>query len=249
MQESTFTGWDFTNIWGINEGLDYPDLRLNSRYAIGCTIDTDCDSCRKCVTSYCINQAPGEDLKNECTPDYHTCLNDYTRQGNDGTCNGLGNCDNSSRLGNVTIGNVCINGTDTNPTTSINCDIWSDCIYHSITANEYYIGYLGDGTSTCNDTDWQTTGTTWNTSLGYRINETGHFDTCPEEFYYILPGAPTTHTAGGGGNFPETAALKEVLPPTPAPTTLSLGGFLQSIGLKMLWQSIKNWFLTIGIRL
>jgi hypothetical protein len=48
----------------------------------GCCTDTDCGACKRCSNSVCVNQAAGDDLKNDCPPsDCHT-----------GACNGQGAC-------------------------------------------------------------------------------------------------------------------------------------------------------------
>lgn len=32
-QQATFTNWDFTNVWNINEGINYPELRMSNIYS------------------------------------------------------------------------------------------------------------------------------------------------------------------------------------------------------------------------
>ena len=143
-----------------------------------CTNHTDCGLCEKCINYSCVNQSNNEDLKDECDISYTSCLNAYTRQGSNGYCDGAGSCDTSSSLLNVSPGNVCINGNDTNPTSSVYCSIWKDCIAGLTSAEEYYVGYAGNGTSTCVDTDWVNKGTIWETPEDYEILITEHAENC-----------------------------------------------------------------------
>lgn len=138
----------------------------------GCSEDGDCEVCEKCVAYTCVNQADGVDLKNECFDAYISCLNDYTRQGGDGFCDGLGACDVDNSLLNVSVGNVCRNGDDINPDNITNCDVWIDCVVSENNASKYYVGYVGDGTNFCNLTDWVLTGTYWYAPEYNFINKT-----------------------------------------------------------------------------
>ena len=126
-----------------------------------CLNNSDCALCEKCSFGYCINQNSSEDLKDECGSS-STCPNAYTTSTESGFCDGAGACDLT--VADVSAGNVCIAGADTNPTVGVNCGVWSDCVVGETSVNEYYVGYVGDGTATCNDTDWQATGSTWNVS-------------------------------------------------------------------------------------
>jgi hypothetical protein len=75
---------------------------------------------------------------------------------------------------------------DTNPTSEVNCGIWSNCVQYAASADQYYIGYAGDGTSTCVDIDWQSTGSFWNVSLeGYLIDTTEKVENCSESDYSV----------------------------------------------------------------
>jgi hypothetical protein len=181
-QQATFVDWDFANIWTIDGGVTYPDLITEEH--LECLVDSDCGLCDGCEFGLCVVQPMYEDLKDECPISFNACLNNYTLQGPGGFCGGhmfqKGVCDVSSGAANVSVGNVCINGTDTNPTSGVNCGIWKNCIYENTFANEYYVGYIGDGTDTCIDTDWQPTGTIWNASVDYYVKTTEHAETCQE---------------------------------------------------------------------
>jgi surface protein len=146
-----------------------------------CINDSDCGFCAYCNVGVCDNQTVAQDLKDECSASFDACLNPYILQGPNGLCDGGGACDISSGLGNVSSGNVCDSGLDVDPTISINCGNWSDCITGNMSADEYYVGYAGDGTALCVDVDWQPAGTLWNATIGYQINDTEHTDICQEE--------------------------------------------------------------------
>lgn len=145
-----------------------------------CTEDANCSACMKCDlnSSTCILQNSSEDLKDDCGTAFTSCLNEYVLQGGDGFCNGFGSCDLDNVHANVTAGHVCISGADANATAGVNCGTWSDCVSDAVSANEYYVGYVGDGTSICVDTDWQDASSVWNIKSGYVIGSTGHVDTC-----------------------------------------------------------------------
>jgi len=147
----------------------------NTQYE--CITDNDCALCEKCVAGSCTYQTNSEDTKNECNATYN-CANDWTtNQTGTGYCDGAGSCNNTNILNNVTTGNVCITGADTNPTNTTYCGIWSDCNSSQCSYYNYYVGYQGDGTSNCNDTDWQVESIT-NIPDNYVNNLTGHYDNC-----------------------------------------------------------------------
>jgi len=142
--------------------------------------------CDACQSGSCGNADDNTDPGNDCTATYTSCDNKYTLKGIEGTdadgyCDNAGACDtNDGGLSNVSEGNVCYNGVDQNPDITTNCGIWGDCVQYSDSANEYYVGYVGDGTDTCTDTDWQSSGTTWDATSGYLISVTEKADDCQE---------------------------------------------------------------------
>jgi hypothetical protein len=71
VRQSSYVGWDFTNVWRINEGVSYPN------FADQCDIDSECGTCMKCIAHSCLYQTFGEDLKSECPASY---------------CDGVGAC-------------------------------------------------------------------------------------------------------------------------------------------------------------
>jgi surface protein len=152
-----------------------------------CTNDNECGTCMKCVANNCVNETNLEDFKNECN-NGTGCLNPYTLQNQNGLCNGQGQC-NGNTTTNVSIGNVCINGNDTNPTISVNCGTWANCTTNSTTAPQYYVGYAGNATTTCVQNDWIISGTNLQASSGFQFlnNEIG--STCAQ---ILIPTLPTT---------------------------------------------------------
>jgi len=85
---------------------------------------------------------------------YDACSNAYTRQGPDGYCDGGGALDTNDALLNVSAGNVCIAGADTQPTAGVNCDEYGAFVDGACKYSGYYAGYTGDGAATCVITDW-----------------------------------------------------------------------------------------------
>jgi len=67
-----------------------------------------------------------------------------------------------------------------NPTAGINCGTWGDCVIGQTSANEYYVGYVGDGSGNCIETDWQDASSTWDVTADYLIDTTEKVDTCSE---------------------------------------------------------------------
>lgn len=112
------------------------------------------------------------------TATYDTCLNDYTRQGPTGYCDGAGALDTDGATTYVSVGNVCYVGTDANPNATTYCGIWSDCVAEATTADEYYVGYAAGGTGVCVASGWVATGTTFTTETGQTILTTESVDTC-----------------------------------------------------------------------
>jgi len=127
---------------------------------------------KKCVANSCENQLDSEDLKDECTASYDACSNAWTRQGADGLCDGSGACDTDDATTDVSAGNVCIDGADSNPTTGVNCGTWSDCTDGACVADEYWVGYVGDGSEICVETDWQDASSTYDVPDNYIISAT-----------------------------------------------------------------------------
>ena len=113
------------------------------------------------------------------TPVYTSCPNFWTRQGGDGYCDGAGSLDADDALTNVSAGNVCTGfGVDANPDVTTNCDLWYDCADNGCTAAEYYVGYVGDGTTVCVDTGWVASGSSYNVSDNYIMNDSTNGATC-----------------------------------------------------------------------
>ena len=181
--------WNYVSSYDVSlDGLTHPaDIRtydgvnlfiLGSNNVVQvynfveCGDNNDCSLCEKCVDNFCVNQTSDEDLKDECELNFTTCFNDYIKQGSDGFCDGYGSCDINNNLLNVSEGNVCYNGNDINPYADVNCDIWIDCIKDEVSANNYYVGYNGDGTNNCIGTDWILIGENWFAPEGNSINET-----------------------------------------------------------------------------
>ena len=125
---------------------------------------------------------------------------------------------------NVSAGNVCISAVNYNvdPNATVRCGIWSECVIGSCAPNEYNVGYAGDGTNTCVDTDWKVMGYSW-TSSGYRIQVTEHAGACNVTTTGGVAGTPAYSTCsntytrngtqttgycnGAGGNATATATL------------------------------------------
>jgi surface protein len=150
-----------------------------------CTLDSDCSACKVCnvTLGVCQNALVGTDVKDDCTPGFSSCYNIAVMSGPNGDCNGYGACDLSSNRVNVSVGKVCLAGSETDPGASAYCGIWSDCAYHGTTASEYYVGVIGNGVAQCVDTNWQVTGTQQNATSGYWWAATGHFDQCLGELF------------------------------------------------------------------
>lgn len=170
-----YYAFKFADNWGYTGRMGVRRIELQE---VECSINEDCDLCEKCIDTSCVNQSGIEDLKNECEISFDNCLNNYIRQGGDGYCDGSGFCDVDDTLLNVTAGNVCDNGSDVNPTSEINCGNWSDCVLDNCFANEYYVGYIGNGTDICIDTDWQSTETTYNVPDNYIVSATNKQNEC-----------------------------------------------------------------------
>jgi hypothetical protein len=145
-----------------------------------CSLDSECGFCEKCGVEDCVLQNTSEDVKDECAAS-SSCLNAFSYDLATGYCDGAGTCDAYSS--NVSEGNVCINSSnyDTNPTSGVYCSIWSDCVQYEISANEYYVGYLGDGTENCSSSDWQSAGTVQLASFGTRFANNEQIDSCSLE--------------------------------------------------------------------
>jgi hypothetical protein len=136
-----------------------------------CDVDADCGICEKCVANECVYQTAEEDLKSECDEEYN-CINAYTRQNYNGLCDGAGACNTTALQSYVSVGNVCIDGLDTDPNATVNCAIGKDCIQYNTNASEYYLGYNNSGQ--CVDTDWQPKNSVWSVPEGFYISVTQH---------------------------------------------------------------------------
>ena len=83
---------------------------------------------------------------------------------------------------NITSGDVCVGTFYEHSVENYNqgwyADIWKDCVIGATSAEEYYVGYVGDGTPTRTDINWLDTGTNWTAPRGYRINRTEHTENC-----------------------------------------------------------------------
>jgi len=114
----------------------------------------------------------------EAVPAKNACLNAYTRMGPNGYCSGGTTLDTNSSLANVTAGNVCIAGADTNPTVAVKCATWYGCIAGACSVQDYYVGYAGTGAATCVATDWVSSGTPGNVAQGTVISITANASSC-----------------------------------------------------------------------
>jgi len=129
-----------------------------------CINDVCCDSdctglCKTCsgndggTAGTCHNTADNYDLDFECAgPSYDACSNQYTRIGPDGFCDGAGVCDTNDASTYVSAGDVCYQGSSTDPSGNTNCgtgaqncycdndwyqcDATNDCTY-----DQYYVGF------------------------------------------------------------------------------------------------------------
>jgi len=170
---------------------------ISAQFSLPCTADSNCSFCEKCVNLTCTDQSSSEDVKGECDTSA-SCSNDYMISTQTGFCDGAGAC--NTALSNVSAGDVCVGGSSTDPTAGLNCDTWRDCVDEAQSADEYYVGYVGDGTATCDDTDWQATGSTWDVPFKSWINVTEHAATCS---YELIP-----------TSYPEIYAINYVINPT-----------------------------------
>ncbi len=135
------------------------------------------------------------------SPSYDACSNNWTRQGPDGYCDGSGSLDTDDALTNVSAGNICFDGSDAQPNATRQCGTWGDCVDGNTSADEYWVGYAGDGSEDCVDDNWQASSTYWNATAGYEINVTEHADDCQEtvaigtlNITWIIPTTDDNHT-------------------------------------------------------
>jgi len=104
---------------------------------------------------------------------YDACSNAYIRQGPDGYCDGGGVLDTDDALLNVSAGNVCIAGADEDPTAVVFCsDSWANYTDGECRYTRFYVGYAGDGTTTCVATGWVVRTQNVYIAEGYIINTT-----------------------------------------------------------------------------
>ena len=124
-------------------------------------------------------------------PVVDSCVNGYTYNKTDGSNY------------NVSAGHVCINSTnyDVPQTTEVFCNqsgvgYLLICNENATSANAQYMGYVGDGTSSC-DFGSFTTLNTWNATPGTHINETIQLWTgvCPTELPPIIENSSVSNPA------------------------------------------------------
>jgi surface protein len=142
----------------------------------------DCGTCEWCDgTGSCIGQDVGQDIKNECEPDWW-CYNLSSYLHTDGTCGGSAVCKGRGWYQgdpiNVSDGNICLNDTnyDVNPTIDYYCAIWKDCVSGEVSAPEYLVGYCS---GICCANDWIAIGTIWNAPKPITVTEQAQ--TCQTE--------------------------------------------------------------------
>jgi len=168
------TNYDVDPTAGVNcdEWYDYVDGSCSiDTYYVGYAGDgsTDCVATGWVTTGVPAFVAQGyivnDTIASEPNPAYETntgevvpakdaCINGYTLSGPTGYCEGDGTLDTNGALANVSDGNVCIAGVDSDPDVTNKCADWLDCTAGSCTADVVYVGYLGDGTATCSNTGY-----------------------------------------------------------------------------------------------
>ena len=116
------------------------------------------------------------------TATYDACLNDYTRQGPDGYCDGAGALDTDGATLHVTAGDVCVAGANANPNATINCAVWLECVEDATSADTYYVGYASSGTD-CVATGWVATTSTVTLADGLSYKETTNAVSCSTKGY------------------------------------------------------------------
>lgn len=171
---------EWTELYNSGAGINMTNIVYPSEEPPECINNSDCGLCQKCSAGSCINQTNIEDTKDECTAQYTGCTNDYTLQGDNGQCNGAGNCTIGTLYSNISEGNVCMNAYDTNPNATKYCNEQYQCITGQAIAIGYYTGYIGNGSAICVETDWQTSGNNWTATTNYTINVTENSTTCQE---------------------------------------------------------------------
>lgn len=135
-----------------------------------CVVDTDCGFCMKCDAGTCVNQAFPEDTKDECDAVVTSCKNNYQYYLQDGWCS-AGSCNTNSYA--IADGHVCVDATnyDVQANAQVHCgEPLFDCIQGMTSAPGYYVGY--DIYGNCVNTDWASSGQTWNTQQPYYIIST-----------------------------------------------------------------------------
>jgi surface protein len=172
--QPTGTNWTAPSGHVINqtERAENCSLKLAS-----CASNADCGFCQKCVKAQCVNQASGQDLKNECNPSSN-CTNPWTIFKTLSTCDGSGAC--KTQTVNVSIGNVCYNGQSTNPSANASCGIWNNCVSGKTIAAQYWVGY--NNGPVCVDTGWVASGKVWNATPHYMINVSEHAPVCQQSY-------------------------------------------------------------------
>ena len=121
-----------------------------------CSHESQCGLCEECTDGIsCDNQESNEDLKSECSVET-TCPQGYIYGNTTGLCGGSGSCDSTVIGYNVSEGNVCdgSGSFDVSPGETTSCsDSWKQCdSVNDCTYDTHYVGYVGDGTSTCTGT-------------------------------------------------------------------------------------------------
>ena len=109
----------------------------------------------------------------EVVPAKDACLNAYTTRGPTGYCEGDGTLNTNGAYGNVTAGRVCSVGTSVAPNSTVYCsNTWAAYVDGACTYARYYVGYVGDGTTSCVATNWVVRDPVVQITQGYIINTT-----------------------------------------------------------------------------
>jgi hypothetical protein len=144
----------------ITIALAYAMLPAAFSLGEGCNSSADncttiCEFCNA-TTSVCEISPATMDNKSECSA--FSCNTTYLVNNLTGLCNGTTAVCNTTpiSIANVSIGKVCANGTNysTAPTSSVYCSIWNNCVANATSYSSYYVGYQGNGATTCNETSW-----------------------------------------------------------------------------------------------
>lgn len=117
---------------------------------------------------------------------------------------------------NVSAGNVCIDATDydVNPTAAVKCGTWRACVANACSSAEYYVGFKGDGTTDCVDTDWQASGVVYNATADYiynaTVNQTGACSVIGTGKTATYTGCTNAYTRNGSDGYCDGAGSLDV---------------------------------------